>query len=298
MIKFYNDSTGQFVISEGLNLEVYHKEDLLASVVDGDINITRPNEGGSELAINRPFAMFEDKDGNSMGATAQEVVDALNVVFSGQPLENMSGADGQDGEQGIQGIQGEKGDKGDRGDKGDTGDAGADGQDGQDGSSNIIFSLGSRFLLDPNEFAGWSVDGIYDQTHTSDLGNVGATATRTAGGLSFPFDVRVKRIFAWHYNSNALALGWGWRLAYQTKTGGSNSVTTTDILRECVGVGAVAVPPRNYLNTTNQNTDIDLSGSIVIPAGSVIIFGVEAPTAIATNYYVFVQSGYLEIERV
>ncbi len=188
--------------------------------------------------------------------------------------------------------------RGSEGQPGDVGQPGIQGVPGAVGPNEWVHSLGSRYLLDPNEFNGWQADGIIDQTMTADLGNVGANVNRAAGGLCFPFDVRVKRLFAWHYNSNAAALAWGWRITSLTKTAGSNTVTHEDVLRECTGTGATAIAPRNYLSTVMQNTDVDLSSSPVVPAGNVIGFGVEAPTAITTNYYVYCLAGYMHIERV
>lgn len=162
-------------------------------------------------------------------------------------------------------------------------------------NNNMIIQLGSRYLLDPNEYAGWQADGTVDQTMTSDLGNVGGNITRTAGGVCYPFDIKVKRLFAHHYNSNAAVLPWGFRIAALQKNEGSNTVTHTDILRQCEGTGATAIAPNDYGNTTNQITDI-LIDEPVIPAGEIINFGVEAPTAVTTNYYVQMMSGFIEIE--
>ena len=163
------------------------------------------------------------------------------------------------------------------------------------GSHNEIITLGSRYLLDPNEYAGWSSDGIIDQTMTADLGNVGGSISRTAGGVCYPYDVKVVRLFAWHYNSNEAVLPWGFRIAALAKTAGSNSVSYTDILRQCVGAGATAIAPNDYGNITTQLTDVAIDEP-VIPAGQLINFGVEAPTAVTTNYYVQMMGGFIEIE--
>ena len=160
-----------------------------------------------------------------------------------------------------------------------------------------LVKLGSRFLLDPNEFCGLGVDGIYDQTHTSDLCNVGDSPVRTAGGITYPFDVQMKRMFAWHYNSAASAQAWGWRIFYQQKYENSTARDNTNILREVIGTGATAVAPRDYQNNMEQLTDIDLSDTPIVPAGKMIGWGVEAPTAEGTNRYVYVQTGYFLIEK-
>lgn len=162
----------------------------------------------------------------------------------------------------------------------------------------VLFELGGQFLMDPNEFNGWGTIGPIDDTNNQDLGNVAAAVSRTAGGLIYPFDVQPIRMFAWHYNSNNSALPWGWRIAVQEKNAASNTVTTTDMIRECVGTGATAVAPRDYGNTVTQQTDIDLSGVSVVPAGQVIVLGVESPTATTTNYYVRVMAGYIQFARV
>lgn len=155
-----------------------------------------------------------------------------------------------------------------------------------------------QFLLDPNEFNAWGQIGYGDNTNSQDLGNVGAEITRLAGGIMYPFDVQLLSFKAFHRNSNANAQAWGWRLARQVKNGGSNTVSFNDIIRECTGAGATAVAPRDYGNNTTQYTNIDLSATATVPAGEVIILGVEAPTANTTNYYVQVFGGYLYLERV
>lgn len=170
--------------------------------------------------------------------------------------------------------------------------------EGDDTSKEFTEFIASRYLLDPNEFVGWSSDGLMDQTMTVDLGNVGAGVSSRAGGLIYPFDVQLKRLKVEHYNSNAIAQAWGWRIIKQLKQENSTSVTSTDVLREVVGVGALGVAPRNYLNTSNQKTDIDLTNTDVIEAGTIITLGVEAPTAVTSNYYVQVMAGYLLLERV
>jgi len=161
---------------------------------------------------------------------------------------------------------------------------------------NIHFPLGGQFLLDPNEYNGWGILGPYDNTNSQDLGNVGAVPNRLAGGLVYPFDVKVKRLYAWHYNNNADAQAWGWKLLRQVKTPNSNTVSSVNIMAEVADNGGVG--PRDYGNTRNQITDIDLSASATVPAGEIIVLGVEAPTAVTTNRYVRVMSGYLELERV
>ena len=160
--------------------------------------------------------------------------------------------------------------------------------------------LHGQYLLDPNEFNGWGDIGWGDNVNSQKLSNVGATKlSYVTGGVIYPYDVRITRFVAWHRNTNAAALPWGFRIGYVTKVdNSSSSLPATDIYRECLGVDELASAPRNYLNTRVHKTDIDLSNSPIIPAGSTIYFGVESPTAIGTNYYVRIHSGFLEVEKI
>lgn len=160
----------------------------------------------------------------------------------------------------------------------------------------IIFPLGGQFLLDPDEFNAWGVIGPIDNINTQDLGNVGANPSRFSGGLVFPFDVRLTHLYAWHANSDASAQAWGWRIIRQEKFAGVNTATSVDILAEVFDNAGVG--PRNYADNRVQKTDIDLSASGIIPAGQTITLGVESPTAVGTNYYVRIMSGYLQFARV
>ncbi len=160
----------------------------------------------------------------------------------------------------------------------------------------ILFPRGGQFLLDPNEFNGWGTIGPYDNSNTQDLGNTGGGINRTAGGLVFPYDVQLERMYAWHQNNNATAQAWGWRIARQAKTAGANTVTSTDILTEVADNAGVG--PRDYLSTANQLTDLDLTTTDLVPAGEVIVLGVESPTAVGTNYYVRLMSGFLQMRRI
>lgn len=163
-------------------------------------------------------------------------------------------------------------------------------------------NVSGSFLLDPNEICGWGVRGPVDDALTTDLGNSQATnPARTAGGYMYPFDVKVKAFRAFHRNSNAVAEAWGWVIFSQNKaattSSGSNTRTSTIWLNEVTDNAGVG--PRNYLNNTNQLTDIDLTSlNIVVPAGDILGIGVDAPTANDTNYYVDVMAGYFLLERV
>jgi len=149
--------------------------------------------------------------------------------------------------------------------------------------------IGGQYLLDPNEINGWGRIGVFDNTNSEDLGNVGNPTQRRAGGLTYPFPVRLKRFVAWHDNSNAAAQAWRWTIIKQTKTGGSNVVNTTIVYDEPT--------LRDYTNNTNQSTDIQ-DINVDFAAGEIIVLGVSAPTAATTNYYVRVQSGYFLFEKI
>lgn len=167
--------------------------------------------------------------------------------------------------------------------------------------------IAGQFLLDPNEVNGWGVQGFVDNSNTQDWGNSNSSQTlspNTMGGFMFPFDVKLKRIYAVHDNSNVAAEAWGWVVYTQSFTFDSNTEVTAVVLDET----ASGTGPRNYLDSDRQLTDITTttnnSGStefisdVIIPAGNMIGLGVSAPTAVATNYYVRVHGGYMEFERI
>ena len=165
--------------------------------------------------------------------------------------------------------------------------------------SEFVVPLGSEFLLDPNEVNAWAVRGMIDDRHAISLGNTDAdNLSRLAGGLIYPFDVRIKALHAYHRNSDNDAQAWGWVVARVKKTAASNSQTTDFILHESQENGNVG--PRDYGNNVTQLTDIDLSQrpESLVPAGETIILGVAAPTAVTANRFVQIMSGYIHIERV
>lgn len=160
------------------------------------------------------------------------------------------------------------------------------------------FPLAGQYLCDPNEVNGWGVLGVYDNSNTQDLGNVGVNnLSRTTGALLFPYDIQLLRFKVDHYNSNNVVEPWGWVLGSQAKTGGTNTVTTKFILDESTNRAGInnGAGLRNYGNTVNQHTDIDLSQSAnsVVPAGEGVFLAVGAPTANPTNHYVRILAGYL-----
>lgn len=156
----------------------------------------------------------------------------------------------------------------------------------------ITEKLGGQFLLDPNEINGWGVLGPIDNTNNQDLGNVGAQINRLAGGVTYPFDVRIKKFTAWHYVTNGAALPWGWALISQEKTDGSNAATNMAVVDEVGDNGGVG--PNDYGDTTPHFTDIDID--FVHPANHTLFLGVAAPTAVGTNYWVRVLSGCIQME--
>lgn len=167
-------------------------------------------------------------------------------------------------------------------------------------SQPIVIPLGGQFLLDPNEFNGWGNVGWTDNSNQQDLGNVGVDPNRLAGGIVFPYDVNLTTFYAWHRNNNADALAWGWKIGFQEKNAGNNTVAWTNLLTEVADNGGTG--PRNYANNTNQLTELytasgDMSG-ITIPGNDVITLGVESPTAVAANRFVQIMGGYMTFERV
>ena len=160
--------------------------------------------------------------------------------------------------------------------------------------------LGSRYLLDPNEMNVMGPLGEIDTNHTLDGGNVGALVwNRLSGGYTFPWDVRLKRFYAQHYNSNSAAQAWGWVIAKLEVTFDSNAtLPATYILDEVAENGGTG--PRNYSNNSRQLTDITFvdSPANLIPANTQIGMGASAPTADTTNYYANIFTGYLLFEKV
>ena len=160
-----------------------------------------------------------------------------------------------------------------------------------------IIQLWGKFLLDPNEINWFTEKWIYSEIYNRNYWtSQSTTINRKAWWVSFPYDVKLNKFHAWHMNSNWAAKAWWWVIWYQTKTAGSNSVTSTIIKNEVTDNWWVW--PRNYLNVRNQLTSINLSWWAIIPAWSVIFLWVDAPTALTTNYYVQIESWYFEFERV
>lgn len=165
----------------------------------------------------------------------------------------------------------------------------------------LVMPFGGQFLLEPNEINGWGSIGAGDDTNTQDLNDVGATLSRFAGGFIFPFDVKLKSFQAWHRNSNATALPWGWVISKQLKVNNSTGVTTEFILDESTIRASVlnGLGLRNYLNTNSQYSEFDFNDdNIIIEKGQVVNLGVGAPTAITTNYYVQVMAGAFTFEKI
>ena len=162
----------------------------------------------------------------------------------------------------------------------------------------LWFPLAGQWLLDPNEVNGWGVVGPYDNTNTQDLGNVGATTwSSNAGGIMFPFPVKITRFKAVHQNNATAAQAWGWVLGRTTPVDDANAVQPVTFLLDEVAANE-GNGPRDYSNTRWHITDVDSFDSTVIPEGDILTLAVSAPTADGTNRYVRVQSGFLLFERV
>jgi len=162
----------------------------------------------------------------------------------------------------------------------------------------IIFPLGGQFLADPGEQNGWTI-GPYDDTNSADLGNTAVeNLTRLAGGLMYPFDVRLVKMDIRHRNNNNDMQPFGWFFAKQVKNAGSNVVTTTTILNETVENGGIG--PHDYSDNQNQHTVIDFTNNPekVIKAGLTLTMGIDCPTAVETNRYSQIQSGYLHLQII
>jgi len=163
----------------------------------------------------------------------------------------------------------------------------------------MFFDFGGQFLLDPNEFNAWGSIGPHDNTNSQDLGNVGAAPNRFLGGFHRPFAFKVMRLsLQFRENNNTIVDPWGFRMVRQVKNHNTTGSTSTDILAEVAANGGVG--PRSYANTNPQTADIDLSTAAnnEVAAGEVLGFGVEAPTAITTNRYIQVMSGFIEYRRL
>ena len=160
---------------------------------------------------------------------------------------------------------------------------------------DLVFPMHGQYLLDPNEINTWGLVGPYDRLNTQDAGNVGAASfSWAAGGLMFPFPVRVAKMrLAWRKN-NVAAHAFGFVLASFTPTASSASTTVDYILDEVGDNGGVG--PREPTSTTRQLSEWTFDH--VVPADDVITFGVAAPTAAETNYYMQISAGYLLLERV
>jgi len=170
---------------------------------------------------------------------------------------------------------------------------------------NYIYPLGGRFFLDITggiaEINGWGGVGPVDDSNNQDLGNTSAypNLSRTAGGLMFPEDMRLIRMYASHYDNNANALRWGWVITRlqkaATTTVGSNAQAEIPVYSE---IGAY----RDYTTNQNQLTQLEPADftNNVIPAGEVLNLAtaVDETETVDTNRYVQVMAGFMEFEYV
>ena len=208
-----------------------------------------------------------------------------------QGIQGDPGPPGPAGADGAQGIQGPTGADGPQGIQGIAGPQGIQGEFG-----GLVFQISGQWLLDPGEVNGWQAIGVYDNTNSADLGNIGANVSWLTGGLLFPFDVKVKRLKMWQRVNNIDALAYGWQLFHSLPVDGSGAGRVPTYLLDQVGDG-------NLLDNDNRWYLVDLSApaeisDATIPAGQVITLAVAAPTAITTNRYAQVGAGFLELERV
>lgn len=165
-----------------------------------------------------------------------------------------------------------------------------------------FFDLSGQWLADPDEMNGWGATGPFDPTNTQDLGNSNAVNLHyLTGGYSRPFEIELLRMYIWHRDNNTTVEPWGWYLSHGIKVENSTAVQVTeDVLHEVNDNGGVG--PRDYPNTRGYLTDLDLttipSSKRTVPAYSVVNLSVSTPTAIATNRYVQVMTGWIEYKRV
>lgn len=164
----------------------------------------------------------------------------------------------------------------------------------------FVWSLGSQFLLHPNEMNGWRERGPFDDAITTDLNNIGEDPIGLSGGLVFPWDVKLLSMFAWHRNSNNAVEPWGWVIFKQQKTAGSNNTNSTFIIDEVTENNGVGT--RDYGNDRIQQTNLDLTTKSdvlrTLAAGETLTLAVAAPTTNGSSFYVNIMSGYLLFERI
>lgn len=167
------------------------------------------------------------------------------------------------------------------------------------GRDEFWFPMGNQYLLDPNERNTWGLLGPYDNTNSQDIDNADQTTVAyTAGGLMFPYDVRVKKMrVRWRINNTA-AESFGFYLASFTPVDNSTAdVPENIILDEVADNGGVG--PNDPGNTNNHTSEWTFPSTAVVSGDvDVLTFGVKSPTADATNRYVQIPSGYILFERV
>lgn len=160
--------------------------------------------------------------------------------------------------------------------------------------------LGGQYRVRDNQTSGWGTVGPVDDSNTQNLGGMASTnLSRLAGGYMYPYNVRLRSMYAEHRNSSALIEPWGWVIFLQKKTPGTNNRVTTFLVHEPNDNGGVG--PRNYGNNTNQSSSIDLTAITAaqdIAPQTLIGLGVATPTTANPDLWVQVMAGYLELERV
>lgn len=159
----------------------------------------------------------------------------------------------------------------------------------------FVFAMSGQYLFDPNERNTWGALGPYDLSNTQDIGNSGAaTFIHTVGGLMFPHDMRVKEMRLRWRVSNANSEPFGYLLAHVTPINDSTATLTPTFVLDEVGDNG-GVGPRDPTSTRWFLNEWTFDH--VMPAGDLLTFGVESPTAIATNYYAQISAGYILLER-
>ena len=161
-----------------------------------------------------------------------------------------------------------------------------------------IIDLGSQFLLDPGERNGPGFLGIYDPTHTQDLGNTGATTVAwTMGGIYRPWDMRLWVVDIWYRINSVNAEAFGFFVGHSQKVENSTAAQPITMLLDEVDDNG-GLGPRDPANNLPYHTGQLVINSGVIPAGQMVTWGVEAPTADPTNRYVQIFGGHLIFERI
>lgn len=161
----------------------------------------------------------------------------------------------------------------------------------------MVQAIGGTFILDPGELNSWGQFGFGDETGNVDLGNVGATTLpQTAGGFTFPFDVLFDAIqLDYRENATDVADEWGFFLAHGTPPLDGSAIPITYLLDD-LGDGN----SRLANDTQVRRFDFSPAGATVIPAGDLIVLGVQGGAALdqASNRRVEIPRGWFQVTPV